>query len=52
MKYSKEKVDYIIQQYKLGLNQKQIADKLNTYNTTIRRILMQNGIPLISSQER
>lgn len=44
MKYSQEKVDYILQSYAAGKTQKQIADELNTYNTTIRRILLANGI--------
>lgn len=52
MKYSQEKVDYILQGYAAGKNQKELANELNTYNTTIRRILLANGITPISHRER
>lgn len=41
MKYNEEE---IVSLYKKGLNQTEIATKLGTYNTTIRRILIRNGI--------
>lgn len=52
MKYPQEKVDYILRGYATGKNQKQLADELGTYNTTIRRILLANGIVPISGRER
>jgi len=52
MKYSKDKVDYIIHQYLSGKTQVQIAKELNTYNTTIRRILLKNNIPVVGTSER
>jgi hypothetical protein len=45
-KYPKEKVEYIVTQYQKGISQKDIANELNTYNTTIRRILAREGIPV------
>src|SRR5690554_4363747 len=38
----------IVLWYKKGLNTKEIADKLGTYNTTIRRILIRNQVELRS----
>lgn len=35
---------YIVTEYQKGRNTKNIASELGTYNTTIRRILMQSGI--------
>lgn len=43
-KFSKEKEVEIIHLYKRGLNQKEIATKYNTFNTSIRRVLLRNGI--------
>jgi intein/homing endonuclease len=42
--YSKEKVNYILEQYNMGRTQKDIAEELGTYNTTISRILKRNNI--------
>lgn len=36
--------DYIISEYQKGRNAKEIAAELGTYNTTVRRILVQSGI--------
>lgn len=36
--------DYIVAEYVKGKTQKQLADELGTYNTTIRRILLRKGI--------
>lgn len=41
MKYNEEE---IIAMYKSGMNQTEIAKQLGTYNTTIRRILLRNGV--------
>lgn len=42
----------IVKKYNNGLNTKQIALEYNTYNTTIRRILIRHSVPLISTSER
>lgn len=44
MKFSKEKEQSIISDYKAGLNTVEIAKKWNTYNTSIRRVLLRYGI--------
>lgn len=44
MKFSKEKESSIISDYKAGLNTVEIAKKWNTYNTSIRRVLLRNNI--------
>lgn len=44
MKFSKEKEQSIIDDYQMGLNTVEIAKKWNTYNTSIRRVLLRNGI--------
>lgn len=52
-KYSKDKEQYIVDQYTHeGLDTVQIAKKLGTYNTTIRRILIRNNVNLIPTSER
>jgi len=43
-KYSPERVMEIIQLFNKGVSPTEIARKFNTYNTTIRRILLRNGI--------
>lgn len=43
-KFSKEKEEQIIKLYKEGKNQKEIGKIFNTYNTSIRRVLLRNGI--------
>lgn len=50
-KFSKLKEDYIIKLYESGKTQKEIAGILNTYNTTIRRILLRNNIILRSNSD-
>lgn len=50
-KFSKEKESSIIEDYKKGLNTVEIAKKWNTYNTSIRRVLMRYNIPLRSTQK-
>lgn len=44
MKFSKEKEESIISDYKAGLNTVEIAKKWNTYNTSIRRVLLRYEI--------
>lgn len=51
-KFSEEIEKFIVTEYLSGKNQKEIANQLNTYNTSIRRVLLRNNIPLISSAER
>lgn len=43
-KFTKEKEVEIISLYKKGYSQKEIADKFNTFNTSIRRVLLRNSI--------
>lgn len=51
-KYSREDELTIISLYQDGILPEEIAFRFNTYNTTIRRILLRNDIPLISIAER
>ena len=51
MKFEKEKEDSIVKDYLDGLNTVEIAKKWNTYNTSIRRVLIRRGIKLRSSKE-
>lgn len=51
MKFSKEKEDSIIEDYISGLNTVEIAKKWNTYNTSIRRVLLRRGITPRTSKE-
>lgn len=44
MKFSTEKEQSIIKDYLNGLNTVEIANKWNTYNTSIRRVLLRNHI--------
>lgn len=51
-KYSEEKVTEIIRLYvEEEKTQKEIADIFGTYNTTIRRILQRNNIPIRSNSQ-
>lgn len=43
-RFSKEKEQDIIDKYKRGRNTVEIAEEYNTYNTSIRRVLLRNGI--------
>lgn len=43
-RFSKEKEEEIISLYKKGMSQKDIATKLQTYNTSIRRVLLRNNL--------
>lgn len=43
-RFSPEKEKEILSLYKSGMNQKEIAKKYNTFNTSIRRVLLRNGI--------
>ncbi len=43
-RFSKEKDTEIIELYKKGMTQKEIAIKYNTFNTSIRRVLLRNNI--------
>ena len=43
-KFSEEKEQDIIDKYKRGRNTVEIAKEYNTYNTSIRRVLLRNGI--------
>lgn len=51
MRFSKEKEESIISDYKAGLNTVEIAKKWNTYNTSIRRVLLRYGIIPRSTKE-
>ena len=51
MKYSIEKCQSIVNDYLNGINTVQIAKKWNTYNTTIRRILIREGVTIRTSVE-
>lgn len=48
MKYNEEK---IVEDYLKGKNTKEIADELGTYNTSIRRILLRNGVKVRTQSE-
>lgn len=45
-KFSEEKINNIIKLYKEGASQKEIADLYNTYNTSIRRVLIRKNIKI------
>lgn len=50
-RFTKEKEDEIIHLYKLGKTQKEIAKQFNTFNTSIRRVLLRyNIIPRSNSK--
>lgn len=51
-KYNIELVKEIISDYQSGMSQKEIAIKNNTYNTTIRRILLRENILIIGNSIR
>jgi len=51
MKFDREKVNYIIKEYKKGRTQKDIATELGTYNTTIRRILIRNNVEVLGNDK-
>ena len=51
MKFSVEKTDNIIRMYKEGKTQKEIADYYNTFNTSIRRVLLRSGVKIRSNSE-
>ena len=51
--YTNEVKDKIVELYlKEHKNTAEIANMFNTYNTTIRRILIERKVPLISIKER
>lgn len=50
-KFSTQKEESIISDYLKGLNTIEIAKKWNTYNTSIRRVLIRNNIVLRSASE-
>lgn len=50
-KFNKEKEQSIIEDYLRGLNTVEIAQKWNTYNTSIRRVLLRNNIALRTTQK-
>lgn len=50
-RFNKEKEQSIVQDYIKGLNTVQIAHKWNTYNTSIRRVLLRHNISLRSTQK-
>ena len=52
MKYSEDKVKYIIKEYKKGRTQKDIAKELKTYNTTIRRILLRSNVEVLGNDKQ
>ena len=49
-KFSDEKEQKIIELYKQGKNTKEIAQMFNTFNTSIRRVLIRNGIKLRTNE--
>jgi hypothetical protein len=51
MRFSEEKELSIIEDYNKGLNTVQIANKWNTYNTSIRRVLLRYGITPRTNKE-
>lgn len=51
-KFSKEKEISIIKMYKDGYSQKEIADYYNTFNTSIRRVLLRNNIIIKGNDKR
>lgn len=51
MKFSKEKENNIINMYYSGKTQKEIAIYYNTFNTSIRRVLLRNNIKIRSNSE-
>lgn len=51
MKFSIEKEQKIIQMYKNGKSQKDIASYFNTFNTSIRRVLLRNNIKIRSGEK-
>jgi intein-encoded DNA endonuclease-like protein len=51
-KFSKEKEQEIVDMYSKGLNQVEIANYFNTFNTSIRRVLKRNNVEILSSSER
>lgn len=51
MKFEKEKEDSIVKDYLEGLNTVEIAKKWNTYNTSIRRVLIRRDIKPRNSKE-
>lgn len=51
-KFSKEKESSIVEDYLKGLDTVQIAKKWNTYNTSIRRVLLRNGVTPKTIKER
>lgn len=48
-KFTQEEVSIIIREYLNGKNQKEIATMFNSYNTSIRRVLLKNNITLRDS---
>lgn len=46
VKFSKEKEETIIRLYKQGKSQKEIGLMFDTFNTSIRRVLLRNNITL------
>lgn len=51
MKFSKEKEESIISDYLQGYNTVEIAKKWNTYNTSIRRVLLRNNVKIRGNAE-
>lgn len=51
MKWNKEKEEQIIDMYNKGVSQKEIADYFNTYNTSIRRVLLRNNFEIRNNSD-
>ena len=51
MKFSTEKINNIVKMYKEGKSQKEIADFYGTFNTSIRRVLIREGVNIRSLSE-
>lgn len=51
MKFSNEKEQQFIKEYLAGANTVEIAKKYDTYNTSVRRVLIRNGVTLRGNKE-
>lgn len=51
MKFDKNKEAYIVENYKAGMSTVEIAKRINSYNTSIRRVLQRNNITLRTLHE-
>lgn len=52
LKFNKIEEEFILESYKQGKNTVEIAKELDSYNTSIRRVLIKHNIELISTKDR